>query len=170
MVSSDRPAHKKGTDVRRSYLSQYLLLLHKVICNELPQIAKKWVPHPEGKERSPWQCPDVSKSTLPNRTESFLTPWGSPMRPGHAAEVRRLLVSDGLHKGLMEPQILMVSLRSLLGTERGHRAERGLRVQDHFSMHPGETLCALPSPGCPLPCTRPPSCCNPGASCAQGQC
>lgn len=53
MASSLRPAHKKGTDVRRSYLSKYLLLLHKVIRNELPQIAKKWVPHPEGKERSP---------------------------------------------------------------------------------------------------------------------
>lgn len=50
--------------------------------------------------------------------------------------------------------MLAVSLRSPLGTERGHGAERGLRVQGHFATHPGETLRALPSPGRPLPCTR----------------
>lgn len=29
-----------------------VLLLHEVICDELPQIAKEWVPHPEGKEKN----------------------------------------------------------------------------------------------------------------------
>lgn len=92
------------------------------------------------------------------------------MRPGHAAEVRQPLVSDGLHMGFMEPPILMVSFRSPLGIEKRHGADRGLRVQDHFPMHPGETLCALPGPGRQLPCTRPPGCGYPEASCAQGQC
>lgn len=53
MASSARPAHEEGLSGRPSDLSQYSLLLYKVLCNEFPQIAKEWVLHPEGKERNP---------------------------------------------------------------------------------------------------------------------
>ena len=47
MASSARAAHEEGLNGGQ----RYSLLLHKVLCNEFPQIAKEWVPHPECKER-----------------------------------------------------------------------------------------------------------------------
>lgn len=126
----------------------HLLLLHKLICDELPHFPKEWVPYPDNGENNPWtkiRYSHMGAEAFPNVKETSLAHEAISIKSEnneHRVTRSRQLRSDGSYQGC--PKVYLIYQ---IRTERGHRRKRKQRVQDHFPIHPGQN--SGPSPAHP---------------------